>query len=139
MSDKDLAAGALVGSFEPTQIWAGEAPIVTDAAPALEDNILKYEVLTLTTTGVRRFDAGDVGAECVIAAQAAGIGAQVPYFAAGKFNHEALVWPAGADFDTYEERRQFFMGTGIHIGRLANVDGPGYPAESSPSASASPS
>lgn len=122
MSVNDLAGGGLVGTFAPEQLYAGEAPIVTDAAPSLVANVLKYEVLALTATGLRRLtltgDTPDAGSICVIAAQpVAGVGDQVPYFAAGKFNHELLVWPAA--LDTYAKRRAFFMGSDIHIGHIA--------------------
>lgn len=129
MSVNDLAGGGLVGTHEPELLYSGEAPIVTDAAPSLVASVLKYEVLALTDTGLRRVDlvgdpvaeppvAPDTGAKCVIAAQpVTAIGDQVPYFAAGKFNHEALVWPE--DLDTYAKRKAFFQGSDIHIGHIA--------------------
>lgn len=118
----DLAGGDLVGTYEPSQLYAGEAPIVTDAAVAVADDILKYEVLVLDVTGLRRptiGGGGDTGAKCVIAAQPAKAGQQVPYFAAGKFNHEVLVWPA--ELDTYAKRKEFFQGTDIHIGHITKA------------------
>jgi|SRR5690554_1110598 len=129
MSVNDLAGGGLVGSFEPEQLFAGEAPIVTDAAPTTVSDVQKYEVLVLEATGLRRPDVvgdpeaeppvlPDTGAKCVIAAQAvAKVGEQVPYFAAGKFNHEVLVWPD--ELDTYAKRQAFFLGSDIHIGHIA--------------------
>lgn len=125
----DLAGGGLVGQYSPELLYAGEAPIVTDAAPSLVDDIEKYEVVVLTDTGIRKLDLdgdsgaeppvpGDTAAQCVIAAQpVASTGHQVPYFAAGKFNHEVLVWPEA--LDTYEKRKAFFNGTDIHIGHIA--------------------
>lgn len=128
MSINDLAGGGLVGSYTPELLYAGEAPIVTDAAPAVADEILKYEVLVLTEAGLTRITTtpgdnddpdtiNETGAQCVIAAQPASAGDQVPYFAAGKFNHAVLVWPD--DLDTYEKRKVFFHGTDIHIGHIA--------------------
>lgn len=119
MSVNDLAGGGLVGSYEPEQLFAGEAPIVTDAAATAVADVKKYEVLVLEATGLRRPDPDtDKGAQCVIAAQAAAtIGMQVPYFAAGKFNHAVLVWPTA--LDTYAKRQAFFMGSDIHIGHIA--------------------
>lgn len=123
MSVNDLAGGGPVGSYEPELLYAGEAPIITDAAVAAAgtDDIQKYEVLALDADGLRRpvltGEDADTGRACVIAAQPAGAGQDVPYFAGGKFNHEVLVWPA--ELDTYEKRRAFFHGTDIHIGRIA--------------------
>lgn len=119
MSVNDLAGGGLVGSWEPELLFAGDAPIVTDAAATTVATVKKYEVLLLEAAGLRRPDpATDKGAQCVIAAQAAAtIGMQVPYFAAGKYNHEALVWPAS--LDTYAKRQAFFHGSDIHIGHIA--------------------
>lgn len=119
MAVNDLAGGGLIGQYTPEQLYAGEAPIVTDAAPTKVADVKKYEVLVLEADGLRRPDiaGGDKGGQCVIAAQpAAEVGAQVPYFAAGKFNHEVLVWPEA--LDTYAKRRTFFHGTDIHIGHI---------------------
>lgn len=120
MAVNDIAGGGLIGSYDPELLYAGEAPIVTDAAPTKVADVQKYEVLVLDVDGLRRPDisGGDTGAKCVIAAQpAAEIGSQVPYFAAGKFNHEVLTWPA--ELDTYAKRKNFFHGSDIHIGHIS--------------------
>lgn len=123
MSINDLAGGGDAGSYDPELLYAGEAPVVTDAAPLVGAiTVAKYEVVTMTATGIRKIVAGggtpDTGDKCVIAAQpVAGAGNDCPYFAAGKFNHAALVWPP--ELSTYALRRAFFAGTGIHIGRIA--------------------
>lgn len=107
----------------PLQLFAGEAPIITDSAPALVD-VQQYEVLALTDTGVRKLDlvgedgvrAADTGLQVVIAAQAAKSGQQCPYYNAGKFNHAALIWPA--ELDTLAKRKTFVQGTMLHMGHL---------------------
>lgn len=115
-----------VGTKAPSlQLFAGEAPIITDSAPALAD-IEQYEVVILTETGVRKIDLegsegppaipADDGLKVVIAAQAAKTGQQCPYYTAGKFNHEALIWPE--DLDTLEKRKVFVQGTMLHMGHL---------------------
>lgn len=100
------------------QLFAGEAPIITDSAPALED-IRQYEVVALTETGVRKLHAtapADPGQAVVIAAQAVKAGQQCPYWDAGKFNHAALIWPE--TLDTLPKRKAFVHGTMLHMGHL---------------------
>jgi hypothetical protein len=121
MPVNDLASGDLVGTYTPELLFAGDEPPKTDAAPSLVASIAKYEVVALTATGVTTFVVGThTAAQAVIAAQpCTAIGRQVPYFNAGKFNHAALVWPNNVAVDTYAERRAFFAGTTIKIGRIA--------------------
>lgn len=115
-----------IGTKSPSlQLFAGEAPIITDSAPALVD-IAQYEVVILTETGVRKPDlvgeegppvvAADTGQRVVIAAQAAKAGQQCPYYTAGKFNHAALIWPD--ELDTLPKRKTFVQGTMLHMGHL---------------------
>lgn len=115
-----------IGTKAPSlQLFAGEAPIITDSAPALED-IQQYEVVALTETGVRKLDpvgdegppvvAADTGQVVVIAAQAVKAGQQCPYWDAGKFNHAALIWPDA--LDTLAKRKVFVHGTMLHMGHL---------------------
>lgn len=120
MAVNDLASGGLAGTWTPQQLFAGDAPIVTDAALSLVASISKYQVVALTDTGITTFVVGThTAAQAVIAAQpVTAIGQQVPYFSAGFFNHAALVWPTGTALDTFEERKKFFQGTDIHIGHI---------------------
>lgn len=115
-----------IGTKSPSlQLFAGEAPIITDSAPALVD-VQQYEVLALTETGVRKIDlvgdegppivAADTGMVVVIAAQTAKEGQQCPYYDAGKFNHAALTWPDA--LDTLAKRKAFVHGTMLHMGHL---------------------
>lgn len=127
---KYLAAGAVVGEFKPTQLFAGEAPIITDSAPldpSETDGVNIYDVLALTNDGtVRRLIAADVPASdpqdpptatadspfrLVVAAQGGQAGDNIPYYEAGTFNHEALNWPE--ELDTYQKRKLFCQGTAI--------------------------
>ena len=120
MAVNDLAGDALPASYTPEHLFAGDAPVVTDAAPSLVASIAKYQVVALTATGVTTFIPGThTAAQGVIAAQPiTAIGQQVPYYSAGFFNHAALVWPAGTALDTFVERKAFFNGTPIHIGHV---------------------
>jgi hypothetical protein len=121
MAVNDLAGFELVGTYTPELIFAGDEPPKTDAAPSLVASIAKYQVVALVATGVTTFVVGThTAAQAVIAAQpVTAIGQACPYFNAGKFNHAALVWPADASIDTYAERKAFFAGTTIKIGRIA--------------------
>lgn len=113
---QDLAADEDLGTMTPFQLWIGEAQIVSDSAPALDD-IDKYQVCALTDTGITPFVVADHTAnQAVVAAQPAVTGAQTPYWNAGKFNHEALVWPV--ELDTLPKRKAFLIGTMLGVGHL---------------------
>lgn len=126
----DLAAGGVEhGPMTISQLYAGEAPIVTGHSVALAD-LDKYQVVVLTATGLSEtFDfVGDMdpalvlptqGINCVITAQAATTGQNVPYFSSGCFNHAALVWPT--ELDTLAKRKAFFAGTPIQIDSIHNA------------------
>lgn len=119
-SRSDLAGAEIVGSRPgPFQLWIGGAPVVTDAAIADVD-FQKYELAALTVGGtLARFVPGThTAAQAVITAQPVIAGQSTPYWNAGKFNHEAVVWPAGAAFDTYLERKAFLTGTMLMVGHL---------------------
>lgn len=114
--ERDIASGELLDTSIPFQLFAGQAPIITDSAPALAA-VLKYQLLALTATGVTPYvEATHTHDQAVIAAQAAGIGKQVPYWNAGKFNHAAVIWPVG--LDTLAKRKAFLNGTMLHAGHL---------------------
>lgn len=119
MPVNDLAAGALVGTYTPELLFAGDEPPKSDSAPSLVASLAKYEVAALTATGVTTFVPGThTAAQLVIVAQpVTAIGQAVPYFNAGKFNHAVLVWPAGTTLDTYAERRAFCTGT-VKVGKI---------------------
>lgn len=116
----DLAGYEHVGSRKgPFQLWIGGAPVITDAAIAAVD-FQKYELAALLPNGtLARFVPGTHTAQqAVITAQPVVAGMSTPYWNAGKFNHEAVVWPAGAAFDTYLERKAFLTGTMLLVGHL---------------------
>jgi hypothetical protein len=116
----DIAGGRTVlGSTAPVQLFAGEAPIVTNDYE-LTTNVAKYQVCRLDAAGKQvAVDAVDaVG--FVIASQAGVIGDRIAFFEGGFFNHEALNgWPAGST--TFEQRRALVGPNGsLKIGRLVN-------------------
>lgn len=124
MPVNDLAGSNLnVGSYTPEQLYAGDAPIHTDAAKA-GTAISKYEVVKKSVTAgvwtVSRVATvgSDTGKDYVIAAQPSATGKDTPYFDAGNFNHAVLVWPS--DLDTLAKRKAFFAGTPIFIGHITN-------------------
>lgn len=112
-----LASGALVGTMAAApQLFAGEAPIITDSAPALVD-IRKWELCSLTVTGVTPYvDGTHEPASAVISAVAVTAGKQCPYYDAGKFNHEAVIFPAA--LDTLPKRKAAMHGSMLHFGHL---------------------
>jgi hypothetical protein len=118
MPISDLAAGGVIhGPQEVEQLFAGEAPITTGNSVATVA-VTKYQVCVLTATGLStNFTGVTTGDKCVIAAQAAEAGQNVPFYTGGAFNHQALTWPAAQD--TLAKRKLFFMGTPITIGDLA--------------------
>lgn len=117
MSFFENASFALVGTkAAAVQLFAGEAPVITDSAPALVD-IVKHEVLALMPTGVTPFvTATHTAEQAVIASHAATAGQQLSYYQAGRFNHAALVWPA--DLDTLAERKALVAGSMLSMGHL---------------------
>ena len=118
----DLAAGGVEhGPMTITQLYAGDAPIVSGQAVAATA-IVKHSVCVLLANGTISNDTAALttGDKCVIAMQAAEIGQSVPYQSGGFFNHAVLTnWPTA--MDTLAERKQFFMGTDIKIGALHNA------------------
>jgi hypothetical protein len=98
------------------QPFAGEAPIITDSAPALA-GIAYLQACALTPTGITPYvDATHNKSQLVIAAATTTIGQRTPYYDAGKFNHEAVTWPA--EYNTWQKRQAFVSGTMIKVGHL---------------------
>ncbi|QMV34306.1 head decoration protein D [Salmonella phage vB_SentM_sal2] len=123
-----LAGNGDLGSWEPTQIFAGEADIVTEGSVAGAD-IAIYQVIAKNAAGAMvPYDptaTADASPEATpapqsvaigIAAQPAKSGQNVPYYIGGVFNHAALGWPATVD--TLVKRQAVFDRTNIHIGNL---------------------
>lgn len=116
----DLAGAEFVGKRNgPFQLWIGGAPVITDAAIAAVD-FQKYELAALMPNNtLARFVPGTHTAQqAVITAQPVVANQSTPYWNAGRFNHEAVVWPAGDAFDTYLERKAFLTGTMLLVGHL---------------------
>jgi hypothetical protein len=128
MNTNDLAGGeTLLGENSPEELLAGEAPLVTDWATVVTNgstSYAKFEVVALTAANaIAKYDpAEDDGTEIAVGILAQPIpinsNTKVPYFCAGFFNHEALVWPAGVT--TLAARKAAFLRTPVFIGSLSN-------------------
>lgn len=133
-----LAAGDTIAGFDPFDLFAGDAPVVTQALTiATTQNLAQFTVLGVNTSGELvaldptadyLLDADTVvgGAAdfpafsskpVAILAQAintAGGATKAPCYTSGFFNHEALVWPAA--LDTLAKRIAAVLGTTISVG-----------------------
>ena len=125
-----LAASEIVGSMPASpQLYAGEAPIISDSAVALED-IKLWQLLALTPTGVRPFKwvasgdpTNDDPQTAVISAVAVVAGKRCGYYDAGKYNYEVIVFPdALTDVANPISKlpliKAEFHGTMLHFGHL---------------------
>jgi hypothetical protein len=111
MPVNDLAASATYGPLVPQQLLAGEGPVITDSAPAL-DTMAKYSLGALTATGVTPWITGThTAAQAVLVLQPTASGSTCQYAHTGIFNDALITWPAGAAIDSYAKRRAFFTGT----------------------------
>ena len=103
--DKDLAAGVdVVGTYDPTPLFAGEAPIVTDHEYVAASQTLAKGQLVARDAN-RRLVACDpaavdgtqipVGILTQAVTTAAGVTTvSVPIYVEGIFNYAAITWPA---------------------------------------------
>lgn len=123
-----LAGNGDLGSWEPTQIFAGESDIVTEGGICAAD-ITIYQVIAKNAAGAMvphdptaTTGAGDDAVPAPqsvaigIAAQPAKNGQNVPYYIGGVFNGAALTWHSS--LDTLVKRQAVFDRTNIHIGNL---------------------
>lgn len=128
VTDKDLAGDELVGSQSVLQLFAGDAPIITEEAILDTGNLAKYTVVgKITATGkvvVLTPGASD-GSQNVYgiltqAANATSEDIRVAVYTAGFFNDAALVWPSHASLDTFIERRAAMeaAGKGLRLGTV---------------------
>lgn len=113
------------GTFTPFNLFAGETPrIVTDSAQvAFGQNLAQYTVVAFNASGLLvAHDPGGVAPtnspvgilpEAVNATAAA---CWTPYYAAGFFNHAALVWHAS--LTTLAARKLAVRGTPLMVGAL---------------------
>lgn len=104
-----LAGGGPIGSWEPTYLFSGDADVHTDGGVAGE-NFAIYTVLAFNATGqlVKHAPAAtdSTGKAMAIALEAGVAGQKVPYYTAGQFNPDALVWDAS--LTTFEQRQAAF-------------------------------
>jgi hypothetical protein len=117
---QDLAADTTLGTYSPTQLWAGESPIVTsNIAAAAGVAFAKYEVYAVDASGnaIKHDPTATAGTAPTIAvgffAQAVAAGQTGPVFIGGAPNHAALGWHAS--LTTLATRRAAFKGTDIHV------------------------
>lgn len=122
----DLLAGSEdLGNWAPTQIFSGEADIVSDGDPVGAVFPI-YAVVAKNATGQlvpfnpTAAPVGDNPApETIaigIAAQAGVLNTFAPYYVGGVFNPDALVWPASVT--TLAQRKAVFARTNIQITKL---------------------
>lgn len=116
-----LAGSGSLNFPQPTQLFAGEAPVITNRAEGGADvTLAAYTVIALVDDKIVAWDpAGADGAEVAAGVLATPLdttaasgspGSWAPYFTGGDFNHEALVWPEA--IGTLSERRAAFSSTG---------------------------
>lgn len=118
-----LAGSEDIGSWAPTQIFSGEADIVTDGL-VVAAAVKQYEVISVPTSGdnlgkmVPWDPAATDGSQLAvgIALFAGAVGQSVPYYVGGVFNPDALVWPAAVT--TLAAKKAAFMRTNIQISTL---------------------
>lgn len=115
-----LAGSAVLGPYNPVQLFAGEADVITDNAIAGVD-FAQYEVAAISNAGdLIKFDPESVDPNAkiarVIIAVPVTAGQSAPYYIAGVFNVDALIWPA--TLTEYTDRQEAFLGSNIHISRL---------------------
>lgn len=115
-----LAGNGDLGSYEPTNLFAGEQDIITDGGE-VAIAFAKYQVIAKNAAGkLIPYDPTVADAPAAVAIgianEAGTVGSYAPYYLGGGFNHEALVWPATVD--TLAKRQAVFDRTNIHIGNL---------------------
>jgi hypothetical protein len=117
---KDLAGYEALGSRQPFQLWIGGTPVITDAGVSAVATLPIYSLAALLADNtVVAFDPAthDPKQAVITAVQIDAIGQAVPYWDSGKFNHEAVNFPAA--WNTYEERKTGLQGSmGLRVGHL---------------------
>lgn len=123
-----LAGNGDLGTWEPTQIFAGESDIVTDggtcgAAVTIYQVIAKNAAGAIVphdptaTTGSGADEKPAPQAVAIgIAAQPSENGKNIPYYIGGVFNHAALTWHSS--LDTLAKRQAVFERTNLHVTNL---------------------
>lgn len=122
MLEERIAGDLDLGSHQPVQLFAGEAPIITDNFPVGAD-LEQYEVFALDANGIAvkhapgAADGTEIAAGIACYAVVNGTDTTVAAYTGGFFNHEALVWEASLD-DLAKRKAQFTSTGTIKIGRL---------------------
>lgn len=126
----DLASGLTDrGSISPEELFAGDAPVVTDWANATTNSstsFAKFEVVAIdrATNSIIKHVPGGTGDQVkavAVLAQPIPISttaARIPFFVGGFFNHEILTWEAS--LTTLEKRKAALVGTMLFAGVLDN-------------------
>lgn len=123
--DNDLAYGGVAGTFDPVQLFAGDAPIVTaeETVASGQGVLAKYTVVAKNAAGklVVLAPAAVDGTEIAVGITTQRVDAtsgdvRVAMYKAGFFNHLALVWPAATN--TLTLRKAAFERTPIMIGAV---------------------
>lgn len=120
-----LAGTEDLGSWVPTQIFSGEADIVSDGEEVGTAFVI-YQVIARNEAGKlvpHDPTAADVGGKPALATLAIGIAAQAgvvgsfaPYYCGGVFNPDAITWHAS--LTTLPAKRNVFQRTNIQITQL---------------------
>ena len=125
--DKDLAYGGVAGTVTNVQVFAGDAPIITEEAIVTSgNNLAKYTVVAkITASGkIKAYTPGaSDGSQFPIgvltqAADATSADVRAAIYTSGFFNDAILVWPSNAACDTLIERQALFAGKDIRIGTV---------------------
>lgn len=111
-----LAGNESLGAWAPVQVFSGDAILHSDGALCAADFPI-YSVLAFTPAGTltphvpTATDGTQIAA--VIAAQAGVTGQKCPYYTAGQFNPEALVWHNS--LTTVAQRKAAFVNSPVMI------------------------
>lgn len=124
--DKDLASGDLAGTMDNTQLFAGDAKIITEEETVASGQgvVAKYTVVgRLTASGklAKHTPGASDGSEVAVgiltqAVNATAADVRVAMYTGGFFNHEALTWHAS--LTTLAARKVVFERTPIKIGAV---------------------
>lgn len=125
--DKDLAAGAIEGSFNRTKLFAGDSPVNTDDGYVVASGqgaLPKYSVVgILTASGklAKHTPGASDGSQVAVgittqAVDATSADKKVAIYKSGTFNHAALTWHASTA--TLAARKAVFERTPIQIGSI---------------------
>lgn len=125
--DKDLAAGAIEGSFDRIKLFAGDSPVNTDDGYVVASGqgvVAKYTVVGIITASgklAKHTPGATDGSQIAVgittqAVNATAADQKVAIYKAGTFNHLALTWHAS--LTTLAQRKAVFERTPIQIGSI---------------------